>query len=73
MKNMTSMKKAETDDKNDDTNDDKNDDTNDIMTDVVLGWWTSVTRRLMRLAFKRRLWGKLGAVLRAIKAAGQAP
>ena len=66
MKNMTSMKKAETDDKNDDTNDDD-------MTDVVLGWWTSVARRLMRLAFKRRLCGALGAALRAIKAAGQAP
>ena len=63
---MKNMKNAETDDKNDDTNDDD-------MTDVVLGWWTSVTRRLMRLAFKRRLWGALGAVLRAIRAAGQAP
>ena len=66
MKNMENMKNAETDDNNDDTNDDD-------MTDVVLGWWTSVTRRLMRLAFKRRLWGALGAVLGAVRAAGQAP
>ena len=61
------------DDTNDDKNDDNNDDTNDIMPDKVFGWWTLVTRRLMRLTFKRRQWGLLGAVLKAIKAVGQAP
>ena len=36
----------------------------------AIRWWSSVTGRLQRLAFKRRQWAYLGHLLRQIKQAG---
>ena len=36
----------------------------------AIRWWSSVTGRLQRLAFKRRQWAYLGHLLRQTKQAG---
>ena len=45
---------------------------NDVDEDdgIAIQWWSQVTRRFRRLAFKRRQWAYLGHLLRLIKQAG---